>query len=333
MDAETPSPLSRVEGCLIGLAVGDALGAPVEFMSAAKIQKEFGPGGIDDFFAWEGFPPGSITDDTQMSLATAWGLLDALTRFREQGRYDPVAAVHGRYLEWLATQKDPFQQRAPGDTCLSALRSGRVGTVESPINRSKGCGGVMRVAPVGLVADENAAFDLGCRMAAVTHGHPGGYLPGGALALIIHRLFHGAQLGEALDAALETLSEYKGHDSTSKLLSRAGKLAGSPRRPAEAIPLLGEGWVGDEALAIAMYCALKFPGDFARAARAGANHGGDSDSTASICGAVLGVHLGRELIPAQWAGGVEGVQGLEALAESLHETFVEKKVRLGRPPG
>ncbi|MCJ7797659.1 MAG: ADP-ribosylglycohydrolase family protein, partial [Thermoleophilia bacterium] len=152
-----PAP-SRVDpahfgGCLLGGAVGDALGAPVEFMSFDQIVARFGPAGIDDYAPAYG-RLGAVTDDTQMMLFTAEGLLEvapAAGRPDAAGHPDVTSAVHRAYLRWLITQDGPtlplsgedgidalagllgvpelHSRRAPGNTCLSALRSARMGTV------------------------------------------------------------------------------------------------------------------------------------------------------------------------------------------------------------
>ena len=97
----------RTRGCLLGGAVGDALGAPVEFMGAAAIKARFGPGGIRDFAPAYG-RIGAVTDDTQMTLFTAEGLLRSATRFAAKGICHPPSVVHHAYLRWLKTQgEDP----------------------------------------------------------------------------------------------------------------------------------------------------------------------------------------------------------------------------------
>ena len=186
-------------GCLVGLAVGDALGAPVEFLSLSDIRRRYGADGISDFFAWDGFDPGSYTDDTQMSLATAVGCIRAQQRFKESGVFQPAEMVYHRYLDWLKTQNDPAQRRAPGNTCLTALRSGKMGTISDRINDRKGCGGVMRAAPVGLAFKPGEAFKYGAEFAALTHGHPSGYLPVGFLAEMIAGILEGKSLTEAIE--------------------------------------------------------------------------------------------------------------------------------------
>ena len=203
--ATTRRTPAHYRGCLLGGAVGDALGAPVEFLDLAAIRATYGPDGIADFDEEYG-RVGAITDDTQMTLFTAEGLLRALARWSDRGIWNPAAVVHRAYLRWLHTQgmepldllgSDPVDgwlvqvpelhaRRGPGHTCLSALRSGLMGTIERPINDSKGCGGIMRAAPVGLVANEANVFRLGCETAAITHGHPSGYLAAGVRLAVNH---------------------------------------------------------------------------------------------------------------------------------------------------
>lgn len=141
-----------------------------------------------------------------------------------------------------------------------------MGTVDRPLNNSKGCGGVMRVAPIGLVArDEKAALDLGCEAAAITHGHPSGYFSAGCFAAIVRSLVGGQALPDAVEHALRIMekSAMPGHEECSAAIRQAVALwrdadvAPSP----ETIERLGGGWVGEEALAIALYCALAFPCD------------------------------------------------------------------------
>lgn len=153
----------RYRGCLLGGAVGDALGAGVEFMSLDEIRGRYGPAGVTGYVPCYG-RSGAITDDTQMTLFTAEGLL----RARQHGD-DVPGALWQAYQRWLATQRDRgsagadgwligqeflHDQRAPGVTCLSALEGGWPGRPARPVNNSKGCGGVMRVAPAGLAGGD-----------------------------------------------------------------------------------------------------------------------------------------------------------------------------------
>ena len=350
--------LDRFAGCLLGGAVGDALGAPVEFPSLAEIRRRFGAEGIT------GFSPaydrlGAITDDTQMTMWTAEGLLRARSGGSRDGGGALVEAVHRAYLRWLQTQRERSDhpafaeatrlqdngwlvtvaylrhRRGPGRTCLNSLRSDYVGSVERPINDSKGCGGIMRVAPVGLLYDDPAvAFRVGCETAAITHGHPSGYLSAGCQAAIIAHLRAGARLAEAVNASTAMLAGWSGHQECLDAVTRAVALAGSGRAPSgEAVESVGEGWTGEEALAIAVYCALAAQGDFARGVILAVNHSGDSDSTGAICGNLLGTALGVGAIPSAWLADLELRQELETLAGDLESPKPEDPAWWARYPG
>jgi ADP-ribosyl-[dinitrogen reductase] hydrolase len=212
--------LPHYRGCLLGGAVGDALGAAPEFMSLAQIRGRFGPAGVTDYVEVYG-RMGAITDDTQMTLFTAEALIRAHNRWLARGLSSVVDAGHHAYLRWLHTQGGRgvdqglldgwlvqqaglHHRRAPGSTCLEALERGVAGTMERPINHSKGCGGVMRVAPVGLFPI-NDPFATACELAAITHGHPTGYLSAGAFAEIIHQLAEGADLPAAITRSVARL--------------------------------------------------------------------------------------------------------------------------------
>ena len=300
-----PSPASRIRGCLLGGAVGDALGAPIEFDSLQRIREEHGPDGVTGFLPAYGRSGGAITDDTQMTLWTAEGLLRTEARFSEKGIAHPPSMLHRSYLRWLHTQGYPWDEvsdwgepdgwliqspvlntrRAPGNTCLSALQSGQMGTPAQKINDSKGCGGVMRVAPIGLVAED--PFKLGMAAAAITHTHPSGYLAAGTFAHIIAGLYRGADLPSAIDEALQILAGWPGHEETSDAIRAAVAKAGDGPATPEQVERLGEGWVAEEALAISLYCALTAT-DFRSGVLTAVNHGGDSDSTGAITGNLLG---------------------------------------------
>ncbi len=301
-------------GCLLGGAIGDALGAPVEFWSIDQIRSRAGPAGVTGYLEQ---PPG-VTDDTQMTLFTAEGLAGCPPWSEPLDWEGLRSAVHRAYLRWLRTQqigragdgapddgwleREPLLQRrrAPGNACVSALASGRVGTVERPVNDSKGCGGVMRVAPAGLfVGDPEEAFRLGVEAAAITHGHPDGWLPAGVLAAIVSCALEEPDLHAAVATARRILLEWPHHELTLARLDEATALAERGLPTPEDLAELGGAWVGEEALAIAVACALAAP-DFATGVLAAVNHSGDSDSTGSICGNLLGVACGESNLPEEW---------------------------------
>ena len=316
-----PVRKSRMIGCLLGGAIGDAMGYPVEFMRYAEIARYFGGAGVRDISN-----SNLISDDTQMTLFTAEGLLNAY-----KTKQSPVKCVYRSYLRWYYTQslakmpgakyeggllneKPLYASRAPGSTCLSSLSGGKMGTLAKPINNSRGCGGVMRVAPCAVFPD---AFSLGCRVAAITHGHPGGYISAGALAMLLQRLYYGQSLPDAVTDVMAELDQTEGAESTLAALEKAVALAEEGRPCAPTVKELGGGWVGEEALSIAVYSALSFPNDFPQAVRLAVNHDGDSDSTGSICGNIMGMLLGAGAIPVEWRDGVELCNVIRAYAVRL----------------
>ena len=331
----------RLLGCLIAGAVGDALGAPIEFQSIDQIRARYGPQGLRDYAPAFG-ALGSITDDTQMTVFTIEGLIRAHVRMRTTGNADLVSVLHRAYLRWLYTQGDQvppvvisgrlitepglYAQRAPGHTCLSALSATangqRYGAVDNPLNDSKGCGGVMRAAPVALWPGTRAeVFQVAVGAAALTHGHPSGYLPAGTLAVIVRELLDGATLDTAIARARSELIRWSGHEETISALDAALTLAREGRPTPETMNTrLGAGWVGEEALAIAI-CAALSARDLGDGVRLAVNHSGDSDSTGSICGNILGARYGIDAIPSRLRDHVELRWIMEPLIEDALTEF------------
>lgn len=334
----------------MGGAIGDALGWPVEFMKFCDVIREFGDQGITDLICNKS-GKAEITDDTQMTIFTAEGLLRAGTRGNLKGICHVPSVVYYAYRRWLYTQgypkdsvtwiynswllgiKELYERRAPGNSCLSALGSGKMGTIDQPINNSKGCGGVMRVAPVGLLYPKNTAFEIACECAALTHGHPSGYLSAGVFAYIIACLIEGMELDQAVPEAVTELQKHAGHEECSAVVIKAMELAEGDKEPEIAIKILGEGWVGEEAIAIAVYCALKYKNDFRKALCVAVNHDGDSDSTGAITGNILGAYLGTGGISDEWLAKVELFEVLIQLADDLLGFFSTSVTWQERYPG
>ncbi len=367
--------LDKYRGCLIGGAAGDALGYAVEFMSEKSIFKQYGKTGITDYELTNG--KALISDDTQMTLFTANGLLVGTTRGKLRGIMAPYPSyIAMSYKDWYRTQKERypldkenpfacswlvdipelFRRRAPGITCMSAIRAGANGSIKEPVNNSKGCGGVMRVAPVGLYFEDTgeagARFDLiGAEAAAITHGHALGYIPAATLTHIIRQLAHGdvsvdAAVRSALSTTAELFKEEKELPYYLQLMDKAVALAGEDISDLEAIHQLGEGWVADEALAIAVYCALKYPEDIDKALIASVNHKGDSDSTGAIAGNIVGAHVGLSGIPDKYKTNLELYDIILEIADDLYndcqmseysaytdEAWVSKYVKRTYPNG
>ena len=325
----------RIRGSLMAGAAGDALGYTVEFMIRRSILAQYGSKGITKFeLSSDG--KALVSDDTQMTLFTACGMLMGVTRDYMRGiGGQPEKYVDGAYLDWYYTQTGKKKQmltndfhytwlrdlpelahlRAPGNTCLSACESLYQG--KKVQNNSKGCGGIMRVAPMALLmagywsrgespCSVRQMDEAGAEVAAVTHKHPLAFLPA---AMLTHLIYHIIRMEEnevkanMAGIALETIDAldniYKGEYEEDKrylanLTRMAVKLAANDKSDAENIRMLGEGWTGEEAWAIALYCVVRHVGSIEEALIAAVNHDGDSDSTGAVCGNIMGAIYGYE---------------------------------------
>lgn len=339
--------LDKFRGCLIGGAAGDALGYTIEFFDENFIFAKYGVDGVTCYHPLKGLA--RVSDDTQMTMFTATGLLFGTTRGCMRGIMGSYPSyIAGAYREWYKTQiesyehcnrkfitswlmnvPEMFADRGPGVTCMTSIDAGCYGTVEKPINDSKGCGGVMRVAPISLYFGDSRlaplAIDLmGADAAALTHGHEMGYIPAAMLVHIVRLVSHNNEI-TLKDAVLDskTAMEMLFPDARNlpgfmKLIDEAVALSESDITDLDAIHKLGQGWVGDEALAIAIYCALKHSDDFDKALIAAVNHNGDSDSTGAITGNILGAYLGLSRIPKKYTDNLELVDVLTELADDLY---------------
>ncbi len=345
--------LDQIRGSLLGGAIGDALGYAVEFLPYAAIIQKYGSSGITNFELAHG--KALISDDTQMTLATAYGLLS--TKIKNDKGLEKENFLEGiglAYREWYWGQKrkrktnhwlfdDPgmTDRRAPGMTCISALSLPQLGAVDSPINDSCGCGGVMRVAPIGLLfPEEEGDFVaiLGAGAAALTHSHELGYLPAAAMAYIVHDLANHQDLSVAkatrksIDAIKRLFAPSPKRDSFCALLNKAIDLGNQRQlKDVDAVKKLGEGWVGDEALAIAIYATIRHEGDFERAIVAAVNHSGDSDSTGAIAGNIIGVQSGANAIPSKYLENLECRVLIELIGEDLFAASTVSDFATSRP--
>lgn len=328
--------LERIRGSLLAGAAGDALGYQVEFLSLEMILGRHGEHGVRTMAPW-------ISDDTQMTLFTAEGMLMGVKH-----RMPMPACVYHSYLDWLKTQlphkkggvfagesellkvEGLFRREAPGNTCLSALGSGKIGLIDEAINHSKGCGGVMRTAPCGMLKmpdlpdDEDVYAMQGAMAGAITHSHIMGYVPAAMLADIIHMIL--LEDGRTLEAIvldsvkrMRRLFPYPATHEFSGLIRTAVELSTADVPDTEAIRQLGQGWVGDEAIAIAVYCALRYQDDLAECLSAAVTHDGDSDSTGAIAGNIVGAWLGASAIPTEWLAAIELRDVVDDMAHKLYE--------------
>ncbi len=341
--------LDKIRGCMFGGAVGDALGYPVEFLRASDIFEKYGKDGITSYhYSKNG--KALISDDTQMSLFTAIGVLVGETRECMRGiGANPSNYAAMAYENWLTTQEETFEEtqtkergymngiiswlmdipelfsrRVPGNTCLSALRAAKqkkdyTSFRSEARNNSKGCGGIMRVAPFALFYNSGLQYlkinDIdkeGAQIAAVTHGHSLGYMPAAVLTHIISRLLYGENhktLKEIIFEARDTVAEIFAGDEHIKelcnIINLAVELSENQDVDLTNISRLGEGWVAEETLAIAIYCSLRYQNDFSGGIIAAVNHNGDSDSTGAVTGNILGVINGYNAIEDKWKKNLE----------------------------
>ena len=281
-----------------------------------------------------------------MTLFTANGLIAGFTQnVLNQGDehiHGFMSSIAQCYRDWLSTQynmpakyawistiPELRDMRAPGGTCLKSCYLGANGTTTNPINDKCGCGGVMRVAPIGLMFNPQKGYSIeqidkfGADAAALTHGHPFGYIPAAALVHIVNRLtYTNMTPKEAVIDAINTLPKiFDNSDNLSELMAlmrKALSLATSTFSDISCIHLLGQGWTGHEALVIAIFCAVRYSDDFEKAIIAAVNHRGDSDSTGAITGNILGAYLGIKGIPKKFINNLELKDLIIEIASDLY---------------
>ena len=319
----------KIQGCYWGLAIGDALGMPVEFKSIEAIRSTYGDGGIqnpEEHAIW--------TDDTEMTLALTKSLLrlgkvEEINDLSEDSIGQTFAA---EFIKWL---DNPGY--APGITTTNAVHFLKVNGAEkwklSGANDSKGCGTVMRAAPLGIWFANSLTpelplidglyhkllFKVSTIQSEITHGHKaataaalaGSY----AVALAIN--------GIPPDKMINPIKTYCNHihpdfeNAMQRLeTSLTQRKNGTFSTDLEALTYIGQGWVGEEAFAMALYSAIQHPNDLKSCLRVSVNHDGDSDSVACIAGSILGAFYGTSIIPKDW---------IDCLAEKERiETFLSK---------
>ena len=331
----------RIRGAMIGCAAGDALGYPVEALSEAAIVERYGLRGITDYDLDEN-GTARITADTQLMLLSANGILFAHTRGALRGIMAPVYQYFDAfYMDWyrLQTEKQPRRarcgwinaypalsaKRALSPTVMEVAASTKFGSMDEPINDSKGSACLLRAVPIGLsyFRDPKYIVELGANAAALTHGNEVAWMASGALALIISLIIHQElSITEAVNKTLKALDKSFPDSRTvvnelSYTIHSAMSLATSASSDLDAIHALGKGWVADEALAIGILCALRHENDIAGAMTFAANHGGDSNNTAAIAGTLVGARIGFNAIPDRFVDRLELVDIILELADDV----------------
>lgn len=337
----------KCRGSLVGGAVGDALGYAVEFSSLRSILNKYGEKGIADY-QLNAQGVAEFSDDTQMSLFTAEGLLNAASEGKSAVS-EILPCLRQAYVNWYYTQTRSFSllpasrishanglwaRRAPGMTCMSALKTLSKSEKAIAANNSKGCGGVMRVAPVGIYSAAHPGWlsleQTGCLAgyaAEITHRHPLSTYSSMALAMIVRECVTGENIDRekfrsiVTDHVFGTLGQKFPNDADllelRTLIEKSLDLAVSDRPDTEAIFMLGEGWVAEETLAIAVFSVMRYIGDFAKCIYCAVNHDGDSDSTGAVAGNIVGAVLGYAAIPEKFKSNLELGDLLLSVADDL----------------
>lgn len=357
---DTEVYLDKIRGSLIGGAAGDALGYKIEFLGEKDIFSRYGEKGIQEYEVDKLSGKALISDDTQMTLFTANGILVAETRASMHGIGGiPHKYIQISYQDWLKTQEISFEEsrkqprgyangciswlldvpelysrRAPGTTCISSLIRQKLekepsgAFIHNAQNNSKGCGGIMRAAPLALrdyryvqmkELDREAA-----ETAAITHGNSLGYMPAAVLVHIISRLIYPEKeqtlkeiVLEARDTAAEIFAGDKHLKELTEVINKAVALSENKDSDLNNIHRIGEGWVAEETLGIALYCSLRHQNDFSAGIIAAVNHRGDSDSTGAVTGNILGALVGYEAINEKWKKNLELSDVILEMADDL----------------
>ena len=342
-----------VKGCIYGGAIGDALGYAIEFDRENEIFSKYGENGIQKY-EYNQNGEALISDDTQMTLFTAEAIV-----YAKKNNVSVRQAARQAYIDWLITQLFDYKDRTkieefhqhiswlsdmeglyvtryPGNTCLHSLiePNKTKAVIEDYIsdkrNNSKGCGGIMRCAPVGLClnGDIRTTDMEAAQLSAITHCHSLGYMPSAVLAHIINRITfsqNGQPLKEIILDAQKTVSEIFENDENlsylNKIIDLSIELSENSENDLDNIHKIGGGWVGEETLGIAIYCSLRYENDFSKAVCVSVNHSGDSDSTGAVLGNILGAWLGFNKIEDKWKKRLELSDVLSRVCDDICNSF------------
>ncbi|MEU0371431.1 ADP-ribosylglycohydrolase family protein [Streptomyces sp. NPDC006283] len=333
--AEQQDFRARVRGALLGGAIGDALGAGVGGLTLEEIRTAHGPDGLMDLTPVNG-RRGAVTAATQLTLFTVDGLIRAQVR-RDTGAWHPPTDVHRAYLRWAATQRDwgpderrkdngwlareewLYSRRNPSRDTVTGLGDENMGTLQAPKNpTARDAGALVRSAPFGLLVgwEPQLVCQLAVECAAQTHGHPTAYLSAGAFAVIVHGLARGETLDGSVQRALAQLASRPGHQPVTDALKQALGAVRQGIPSAARVAAVGEAHLAEEALAIAVYCALVGE-DIRHGLRLAVNHDGPSEVTGAVCGALLGALHGETALPPAWLCELEGRPTLLEIADDF----------------
>ena len=323
-------------GCLVGGAVGDALGWSVQFMDLNKIKSKFGEAGLCDInIGVKG--TAEISDETQLTLFTAEGLLRYECKKWNKGVASLKEELFLAYLRWVYTQTgyinselsesyngylisktDLYARRYPSRDTIRTLKKININNLDEDLNITKGCGAVMRVAPIGLFYNTSLSFQKGIDCGRITHGHKRGYICAGIMSYIISAIISDASIIEAIK---ESINELKKTNLDNELACNIEKVLeisnNSKKNDEKIIESFGRGFTAEEALSIAIYCSIKYGDNFEKAVLKAANHSGNSNTAASLTGNIVGAYLGEKSIPKKWKTKLELSDVLKEISDDL----------------
>lgn len=303
---ESPSARQlKIEGCVLGAAIGDAMGHPTEFMSMSQIHAKYGPEGVTDFaLFWEkdGAKFAPYTDDTQMAEAVLGALLES--RAQDARLDETMRRIAQRFIVWAEAPQGGH--RAPGGACLAGSRALAQGApwTESGGAEAGGCGSVMRAYPFGLLfADDlERAEAWAVAHSKLTHRDPIALAACAAMAVGVALALHDARPETVAEVMISSAARYC--ETTAAMMRQAKAEAEDGTPPGVTLDRL-QAWAAHEAIAAGLYIFLRHPNDPRAAILEGANTPGDSDSIATLAGALVGARAGIQALPQRWVAQVE----------------------------
>jgi ADP-ribosylglycohydrolase len=309
------SPFSQqVLGAVLGAAIGDAMGHPTEFLSMESIHSRFGALGVQNFeLYWQG-PKGRFapyTDDTQMAEIVLRTLIDGNERDLD---LDATMSLMAKdFIQWASHPQGGH--RAPGNACLSGCRALANGApwFEAGGATAGGCGSVMRAYPFGLlfVNDLAKAESWAVAHSKLTHRDPIALAASAAMAVGMALAMRHASVQHICNEMIQAAARYCANTASMVRLAFEDARNGVP--PSKTLDRL-RAWAAHEAIAAAVYIFARHPNDARAAILEGANTPGDSDSIATLAGALVGARVGVEGLPEHWVKEVERTEELRALA-------------------
>lgn len=312
-----PTRQSRILGCVLGAAIGDAMGHPTEFIyTFEEIRSRYSPNGVTGFaLYWERdgkrFAP--YTDDTQMAEVVLRSLV--LARQHDLTLDATMKHMATGFIEWWRNPQGG--ERAPGNACKAGCRALANGAHWSEAGGATagGCGSVMRAYPFGILFVDNIsqAEEWAVAHSKLTHRDPIALAACAAIARCIAMTLHGEDDDQVMAAAVTAANAYSPY--TAEMISQAIAEGRNGTPPEETLQRL-RGWAAHEAIAASLYVVARHPRDPRTAILEAANTPGDSDSIATLVGALLGARCGLEALPAAWIADVERSTELRELAEA-----------------